>query len=135
MKKITLIFTALLFASFLANAQTSTIKKADGPEISFESLEHDYGTIQQAANGDCVFTFKNTGNEPLILSDVRKSCGCTTPTWSKEPILPGQNGTINVGYNTNNIGTFSKTITVISNSINPTVTLTIKGTVQAKETK
>ena len=135
MKKITLIFTTLLFAAFLANAQSSTVKKADGPEITFESLEHDYGTIQQGANGDCVFKFKNTGNEPLILSDVRKSCGCTTPTWSKEPILPGQNGLINVGYNTNNIGTFSKTITVISNATNSTLTLTIKGTVQAKEAK
>ena len=136
MKKITLIFAMFLFVAFAAKAQTSTTttKKADGPEITFESLEHDYGTIPQGANGDCVFNFKNTGNEPLILSDVRKSCGCTTPTWSKEPILPGQKGVINIGYNTNNVGTFSKTITVISNATNSSVVITIKGTVTAKET-
>jgi hypothetical protein len=132
MKKLTLIFTMFLFVAFAANAQTSISKKSDGPEITFQSLEHDYGTITQGANGDCVFKFKNTGNEPLILSDVRKSCGCTTPTWSKEPILPGQSGVINVGYNTNNIGTFSKTITVISNATNSSLVLTIKGTVNAK---
>jgi hypothetical protein len=136
MKKITLIFAMFLFVAFAAKAQTSTTTttKADGPEITFTSLEHDYGTIPQGANGDCVFNFKNTGNEPLILSDVRKSCGCTTPTWSKEPILPGQKGVINIGYNTNNVGTFSKTITVISNATNSSVVITIKGTVTAKET-
>jgi hypothetical protein len=132
MKKLTLIFAMFLFVAFAAKAQTSTVKKADGPEITFENLEHDYGTIIQGASGDCVFKFKNTGNEPLILSDVRKSCGCTTPTWSKEPILPGQSGVINIGYNTNNIGTFSKTITVISNATNSSVVITIKGTVNAK---
>jgi len=133
MKKLTLIFAMFLFVGFAAKAQTSTTtKKADGPEITFENLEHDYGTITQGANGDCVFKFKNTGNEPLILSDVRKSCGCTTPTWNKEPILPGQTGVINIGYNTNNIGSFSKTITVISNATNSSVVITIKGTVNAK---
>lgn len=139
MKKISLIFAFLVFVVYASSAQTSVTKtnepKASGPEITFDNLEHDYGTITQGANGDCVFNFKNTGNEPLILSDVRKSCGCTTPTWSKEPILPGQNGAINVGYNTNNVGTFSKTITVISNATNATLTLIIKGTVNAKENK
>ncbi len=137
MKKLSLIFALLFFVAFAAKSQTSTTatQKSAGPEITFENLEHDYGTIQQGADGNCVFKFKNTGNEPLILSDVRKSCGCTTPTWSKEPILPGQNGVINVGYNTNNVSTFNKSITVISNATNATVTLTIKGTVTAKDTK
>ncbi|HOV12311.1 MAG TPA: DUF1573 domain-containing protein [Bacteroidales bacterium] len=136
MKKISLIFAFVMLSVFVAVAQTSTTKttvpKVAGPEITFENLEHDYGTITQGGNGDCVFKFKNTGNEPLILSDVRKSCGCTTPSWSKEPILPGQSGEIKVGYNTNNVGTFSKTITVISNATNANVTLIIKGTVNAK---
>jgi len=137
MKKISLIFALLMLAVFVSNAQTSTITttKESGPEITFDNLEHDYGTINQGGDGNCVFKFKNTGNEPLILSDVRKSCGCTTPTWDKEPILPGQSGEIKVGYNTNNIGNFSKTITVISNATNSTVTLIIKGTVNAKENK
>ncbi|MEI6124818.1 MAG: DUF1573 domain-containing protein [Bacteroidota bacterium] len=135
MKKLSIIFTLLFLVAFTAKSQTSTTKKADGPEITFVNLEHDYGTIQQGADGNCVFIFKNTGNEPLILSDVRKSCGCTTPTWSKEPILPGQSGVINVGYNTNTVNTFNKSITVISNATNSTIILTIKGTVVAKDTK
>jgi hypothetical protein len=139
MKKISLIFAFLMFTGFVINAQTSSVQTkttpASGPEITFDNLEHDYGTITKGANGDCVFKFKNTGNEPLILSDVRKSCGCTTPTWSKEPILPGQSGEIKVGYNTNNVGAFSKTITVISNATNATLTLVIKGTVNAEPSK
>lgn len=132
MKKVALIFSLFFFVVMISNAQTSNVKKADGPEITFEKMEHDYGTIKQGDNGDCIFSFKNTGNEPLIISNVNKSCGCTTPTWNKEPILPGQTGKINVGYNTNNIGSFSKTITVISNGISPSITLTIKGNVTAK---
>ena len=124
-----LTFSLMLFVFIAANAQTAT---NDGPEIKFTSLEHDYGTIAQNADGNCVFTFKNVGNEVLIISDVRKSCGCTTPVWSKEPILPGQTGKINVGYNTANVGQFSKTITVLSNAVTSTVTLTIKGNVVAK---
>ncbi len=134
MKKLSIIFALLLVAAFTANSQTAS-PKPDGPEITFTNLEHDYGTVTQGGDGACVFNFKNTGNEPLILSDVRKSCGCTTPTWSQEPVLPNQNGAINIGYNTNNIGTFNKTITVISNATNATVTLVIKGQVVAAEIK
>ena len=130
MKKLILAFAVIMITAISAKSQTSN--PSDGAMIKFDAQEHDYGTITQGANGDCVFKFKNMGNEPLILSDVRKSCGCTTPTWSKEPILPGQSGVINVGYNTNNIGQFSKTITVISNASNSPVTLTIKGNVVAK---
>lgn len=133
MKKV--LFLALVLIGFTINANSQTSVKADGPEVTFTDLTHDYGTVVQGGNGDCVFKFKNTGNEPLVISDVRKSCGCTTPTWSKEPILPGQTGVINVGYNTNNIGSFSKNITVISNATNSSVVLTIKGNVVAKETK
>jgi hypothetical protein len=130
MKKFMLTFAVILMAVFAASAQQS--KTNDGANIKFDAQEHDYGTITQGANGDCVFKFKNSGNEPLIISDVRKSCGCTTPTWSKEPILPGQSGSIQVGYNTQIIGQFSKTITVLSNASNSPVTLTIKGNVTAK---
>ncbi|MEI6766433.1 MAG: DUF1573 domain-containing protein [Bacteroidota bacterium] len=132
MKKLALIIGIFFLAGFAFKAQAQTTPKADGPEITFDKLENDYGTIIQGGDGNCVFKFKNTGNEPLILSDVRKSCGCTTPTWSKEPILPGQSGKIDIGYNTNNVGTFTKNITVISNATNATVVLTIKGTVNAK---
>jgi len=131
MKKFLLLVGLMIMVVITVKAQDAVVK-ADGPEIKFDNLEHDYGTLTQGGDGNCVFKFKNIGNEVLVISDVRKSCGCTTPTWSKEPILPGQSGEIKVGYNTNNIGTFSKNITVISNATNATVVLTIKGTVAAK---
>mgnify|MGYP001769035320 CR=1 FL=1 len=130
MKKLLFVLSVLLFVSLGASAQTAA--KVEGPEIKFTATVHDYGTISQNANGDCTFRFKNVGTEPLIISDVRKSCGCTTPTWSKEPIFPGQTGEIKVGYNTASIGGFSKTITVISNAVSANVVLTIKGNVVAK---
>jgi hypothetical protein len=130
MKRMMLTLGLILIGIVMLNAQNSA--NDDGPTIKFDKAEHDYGTITQGSDGGCVFKFKNIGNEVLVISDVRKSCGCTTPTWSKEPILPGQSGEIKVGYNTNSVGQFSKTITVLSNATNATITLTIKGNVVAK---
>lgn len=100
--------------------------------IQFASVVHDYGTIQQGSDGGCDFTFENKGKTPLVLSNVRASCGCTVPTWPREPILPGNTGVIKVMYNTNGIGNFNKSITVTSNAKNSNVILTIKGNVVAK---
>ena len=103
----------------------------NGPQISFNEIEHNYGTIQKGGDGNCEFVFTNNGNEPLILSNVRASCGCTVPTWTKEPIMPGKTGTIKVRYNTNNVGGLTKTITVTSNAVNdPRLVLKIKGKVE-----
>lgn len=133
MKKIALI---CLFAtmSFIASAQNT--EQAEVPEhgakIRFEELEHQYGTIAKGSDGDCQFTFWNDGDEPLILSNVRASCGCTTPKYTQKPVMPGQKGVIDVHYNTNNVGGFSKTVTVTSNAVdNPRVVLRIKGSVKA----
>jgi len=133
MKKIILLLFCLYAGIIISNAQTKNQKQIDGPVIKFEKMEYDYGTITQGADGNCVFKFKNTGNEPLIISDVRKSCGCTVPTWSTQPILPGQSGAIKLGYDTSKVGAFSKTITVISNANNPSEVLTIKGNVTEKK--
>ena len=76
-----------------------------------------------------VFSFKNTGKEPLILTSVRASCGCTTPNWTREPVAPGDEGQIKVHYDTNRMNNFTKTITVQSNAGNGAVTLMIKGKV------
>ncbi len=105
----------------------STNKNA--PVITFTELTHDYGTVVKEGDGTCQFTFKNTGKEPLILSNVRASCGCTVPDWSKEPVAKGKTGTINVKYNTVIVGNFQKSITVYSNSSNNPIVLTIKGVV------
>lgn len=83
--------------------------------ISFDKTTIDYGTINAGSDGHRVFTFKNTGNKPLVLSNVKPSCGCTTPDWSKQAIQPGKTGTIKVNYNTNLKGEFRRSIEVHSN--------------------
>ncbi len=132
MKKFALI---CLFATMAYIAGAQEEKKevpANGAKIRFEEMEHQYGTINKGGNGDCEFTFWNDGNEPLILQNVKASCGCTTPSYTQKPVMPGQSGVIKVHYNTNNVGGFSKTVTVTSNAVdNPRVVLRIKGNVKA----
>lgn len=101
--------------------------------IKFASEIIDYGTIAQYADGTKVFYFTNEGEAPLVITDIKTSCGCTVPTYSKEPILPGNTGQLQIKYDTKRLGAFTKTITVISNSENGNSVLKIKGTVVAAE--
>lgn len=118
---ITILFIGLI--SLSVNAQDKTAK------INFKSDTIDYGTIEKGADGLRIFEFTNSGDAPLIVSRVTSSCGCTVPKWSKEPILPGATGEIQVKYDTNRVSPIRKTITVISNADTPTVALKIKGEV------
>lgn len=122
MKKL---FTILCISlvSFALNAQSKVAK------IEFKTDTVDYGTIEKGANGVRVFEFTNTGNAPLIISNVTSSCGCTIPKKPEAPILPGKTGEIEVKYDTNRVMPIRKTITVISNADTPTVALKIKGDV------
>ncbi|WP_374330580.1 DUF1573 domain-containing protein [Soonwooa sp.] len=105
---------------------------ASAQSISFDKTVFDYGKVSAGSDGHRYFTVKNTGDKPLILTEVKPACGCTTPEWSKDPILPGKSAQIKVGYNTNLIGAFSKPIEVFSNDPkNPRSVLTIKGEVGA----
>lgn len=105
---------------------------ASAQSISFDKTVFDYGKITAGSDGHRYFTVKNTGDKPLILTEVKPACGCTTPEWSKDPILPGKSAQIKVGYNTNLSGAFSKPIEVFSNDPkNPRSVLTIKGEVGA----
>ena len=131
MKKSILIVCALIISSFGLYAQTPVQTMAQD-SIVFEKLINDYGTIEQGSDGDCEFKFTNKGESPLVLSNVKASCGCTVPEWPKEPILPGKTSSIKVKYNTNNQGSFNKSITVNSNALNSTVVLQIKGNVTPK---
>lgn len=107
-----------------------------GPQIEFERIEHDYGSIDQGANGKTEFVFTNVGTEPLIISKAKGSCGCTVPTWPKEPIAPGAKASIEVKYDTKRVGPISKSVTITSNSVdNSTALLKIKGTVNAVATE
>ncbi|MNU78589.1 hypothetical protein D3C71_681820 [compost metagenome] len=102
----------------------------NGPQIEFVKDSHDYGTIENGVSGDCVFVFKNTGNAPLILENVKGSCSCTVPNWTKDPVLPGQTGEITVHYDTHNSGSINKSVTIASNAVNEAVKVVrIKGNV------
>lgn len=130
MKK-TVLFLVLVIASFSFKIGYSQQKTAN---ISFTEISHDFGTIKEAdGKVTCTFEFNNTGNEPLVLSNVKASCGCTTPEWTREPIAPGAKGEIKATYDPNRRpGKFNKSITITSNSENPTTVLTIKGDVVPK---
>ena len=110
---------------------------AQQPVITFEKTEHDFGKINESdGRVSTVFSFKNEGMAPLVLSNVRASCGCTTPTWTKEPIEPGQTGSITVTYNPNGRpGRFQKTVTITSNATEATTRVYIKGEVIPKQAK
>lgn len=135
MKKLVFLIGVLVMMAGVAMAQEEKVSE-NGPEIEFEKLVHDYGEVQYNGNGECEFRFTNTGNEPLILQKPKSSCGCTVPTWPKEPILPGESNVIKVTYKTTKVGTINKSITVTSNAkTNATVVLRIKGTVLPQPTE
>jgi len=123
-RKVMLIYVlTLIFATAYAHRdEPSAI-------IKFMRTEHDYGEIEQNSDGMCEFKFKNMGDEPLILSNLRSSCGCTVPEWPKDPIKKAKEGIIKVKYNTRIVGAFSKTIVVYSNGSEEPVYLKIKGVV------
>lgn len=102
--------------------------------IEFTETSFNFGTISEAAGKAVhVFNFKNTGNAPLILTNVRAGCGCTTPEWDRQPIAPGASGNIKVSFDPRNRpGSFVKSITVNSNASTPVVSLTIRGNVSRK---
>jgi len=134
MKRTFLILVTLFFAVALhaqqANPTPFDSTATPKAKITFEALNHDFGVIEAGADGSTLFKFKNEGTVPLILSNVQASCGCTTPSWTREPVAPGATGEIKVTYDTKRIGTFSKSITVTSNAENPTVLLRIAGEVK-----
>ncbi len=116
-----------LFAGF---ALLGTIAFASAQTITFDQTTLDYGTVKPGSDGNRVFTVKNTGDKPLIISAVQPSCGCTTPEWSKDAILPGKTGVIKVHYDTNRQGQFLKMIQVMSNDPeNSRSVINIKGNV------
>jgi len=126
------IFRSVLFiASFLfcTTIFAQAAKQEKKGVLQFESSEIDYGTIAHNADGVRAFKFKNVGNAPIVISNVKGSCGCTVPTKPDGAIMPGETAEIGVKYATDRVGPFSKTVTVTSNASEPTVVLKIKGKV------
>jgi len=132
MKKILVIFGIVVLFAAVSCSQTAknSSGKPSGAVIEFETREHDYGTIPFKGDGTYEFVFKNAGKEPLVLKNVRSSCGCTVPEWPKEPINKGEKSIIKVSYNTRITGSFSKSISVYSNASDAPFVLVVKGKVE-----
>ncbi|WP_298897401.1 DUF1573 domain-containing protein [uncultured Psychroserpens sp.] len=101
--------------------------------IKFKTEVVDYGTITQNSDGTRLFSFTNTGDAPLLITNVKASCGCTVPSYSKAPILPGESGELSIKYDTKRLGAFTKTITVTSNAEGGNKILKIKGNIIASK--
>lgn len=101
----------------------------DNAIFEWTALVHDFGKIKQGVPVSHEFKFTNKGKVPLIIASVQASCGCTTPDWTKDPILPGQQGFIKATFNAASPGAFDKTVTVTANVENGPVQLKIKGEV------
>ncbi len=127
MKKAIFTIVAVMFFAIASHAQGV---------LKFETESHDFGDLQEGPVATYSFKVTNTGTAPVVISRAMASCGCTTPEWSKDPILPGASSSIKVGYNTSGRpGAFAKTITVTSNAENSSVILRINGNVKPKSSK
>lgn len=119
-------------ANLTAAAETKEASE-NYPVMSFDEMEYDFGTVDEGTVVEHEFTFTNTGKAPLIVVDAKSSCGCTVPTWSKEPIAPGATGSMMVKFNTNGKpNAQTKAITVTANTEKGTESVRIKGFVTPK---
>jgi len=124
MKSICFIIIVLIFCTC-----SSSIQRNDAT-ISFIKQEHDFGILVLKKKVGCTFEFSNPGKTVLLINNVKTSCGCTVPEWTKKPVKPGTKGEIKIKYDADFPGAFHKTITVYFNGDNSPVTLIIKGKVQ-----
>ncbi|MGM0666713.1 MAG: DUF1573 domain-containing protein [Bacteroidota bacterium] len=103
------------------------------PIIEFSSMEHDFGKIEEGEKVACVFTFQNKGDSDLLITSASTSCGCTVPDFDNKPVPPGENGRVEVVFDSSfRNGAQSKTITIRSNAVKPVVILKIKAEVVTK---
>lgn len=143
MKRFFAIATVLIFSTSFLFAQSTidsngdgvaepAVEVNDGAGVKFEVEKHNFGEIAQNQPRTYEFVFTNTGTEPLIIKNVRTSCGCTSKEWPKEPIMPGESNVIKATFNAARLGQFNKSITVSTNADKPIVMLYLKGVVVAE---
>ena len=111
---ITFIFLADITCAQVSIAQDNQ-SAISGPVMTFENMVVDYGTIEQNSDPLRIVNFTNTGTEPLVITNARGSCGCTVPTWPKEPVMPGESGQLEIRYDTKRLGGINKTVTITTN--------------------
>lgn len=124
--------SAVGFSQDISATPTAVEAATNGPAMTFESETIDYGVIEQGSDPYRYFKFTNTGNEPLIITHAKGSCGCTVPSHPKDPIAPGESAEVKVRYDTNRIGKFTKRVTLTTNIGEEKQMLTIKGEVTKK---
>jgi hypothetical protein len=129
MKKVFMLTLVLLMGATATKMQAKGEDPTTESAVKFEHLVFDFGDIDYASAGNHTFTFKNVSKKAVTVTNVTASCGCTTPSYSKEPVMPGKKGNIMAHYDTTRIGQFQKTLTVTVND--ETIILTIKGNVKA----
>ncbi len=120
------------FAVLLVLLTVASVSFAQKGVMKFKEETHNFGKIEQGTPVTQEFVFTNTGTTPIVITNVSASCGCTTPSYTKDPVLPKQTGTIKATYNAAAMGTFNKSITIFSNAESPSLTLFLKGEVVDK---
>ena len=133
MKKILLfVVLAAAFSATTLKAQVTPNIDPSAPVITFKVDTMNFGTVTQGTVVEREFVFKNTGKTPLLITETKVTCGCTTPDYPKEPIAPGKTGIIHVKFNSaGKMGAQDKTITIVSNNGGGEVVLHLKGTIGA----
>ena len=121
MKKYLFLVVVLGFAFHAFAQESQTTEKKDGPVLTWDKKTHDFGDITQGDKVETTYFFTNTGNEPLLITNVQVSCGCTTPKgWPRDPVPPGGKGELSISFNsTGKMGKQNKPLTIISNAVNP----------------
>jgi len=146
MKKVILVLSALCLVAFtsckddakskvneenVAAAAERDATVGDFPTISFEEEEHDFGTIVNGTPVETIFKYTNTGKSPLVVSNIKSSCGCTVPQdWNKEPLAPGQSAQFTVKFNGKGANQVTKTVTLTTNTEAGTETVKIKAFIE-----
>ena len=115
-----------------AAASQIPVDTANLPKFKFEESEFDFGQIKEGDVVKHTFKFTNTGKSNLVITDARGSCGCTIPSYPKEPIAPGEQGTIDVQFNSKNkTGANQKFVSIVANTYPEVTSISIKATVEA----
>lgn len=113
-------FLMIVVLGFAAQGFAQQPANQAGPVITFEKKSHDFGDIFQGDKVEETFKFANTGTEPLIITNVQVTCGCTVPKgWPRDPIMPGGKGELTIAFNSaGKMGKQNKVVTVVSNAVN-----------------
>jgi hypothetical protein len=125
------LFPTVILALVILSCSHGIIK--NDALIHFENKEHDFGKLSLKKEAQTSFQFTNPGNTPLVIFDVKTSCGCTVPEWTKNPVNPGNKGVIKIKYDSEFPGAFHKTITVYYNGEASPETLSVRGQVEYQQ--